>query len=192
MALARRPVGRNLAALRHRVRRAVFAIPAYSLTLVGLTPARLLLGPTDPWPGDADNGRAILDGDFSFAGRTIRTPVPASPPPNSPAPDPFHTLWLPLGMSRQWRAELHAFAWLRDLRVAGGDGARHRARDLVASWIAHHQRWNRLTWRADILAARLCAWLGHYEFLSAGADAAFNNLFFKSLSRQARDRKSVV
>ena len=192
LALAQRPARRNLAALRHRVQTLIFAIPAYSLTLVGLTPARLLLCPGDPWPGDADNGRAILEGHFSFAGRTIRTPVSDGPPPNSAAPDPFHTLWLPLGMGPRWRAELHAFAWLRDLRVAGGDSVRHRARDLVASWIAHHQRWDRLAWRADILAARLSAWLSQYEFLSAGADAAFNNLFFKSLSRQARHLARIV
>ncbi|MEE9251562.1 MAG: heparinase II/III family protein [Alphaproteobacteria bacterium] len=192
LALARRPARQTLGKLCYALGTLIFATPAYPLTLVGRTPTRLRVSPADPWPGDAARGRAVLKGEFTFAGRTLRAAAPEAPPPAVARREAFRTLWLAVGVSPAWRAELHGFSWLRDLRVAGGETARLRARELVACWIDGHDRWHRLAWRPDVLASRLCAWLGHYEFLCADADADFHARFFHSLSRQARHLARVV
>jgi len=81
---------------------------------------------------------------------------------------------------------------LRDLRAVGGDGARRRARELVGGWIASHNRWSHPAWRTDILAARIAAWLGQYEFFCASADDAFRAKFFSSLVKQVRHLTRAV
>ena len=192
LALARRPARQTLGQLCYALGTLFFASPLYSPTLVGRTPTRVRLSPADPWPGDAAHGRAALAGEFTFAARTLRATPPEDLPPDSAPREAFRTVWLARDVGPAWRAELHGFSWLRDLRVAGGEAARHGARELVASWIDANPRWDRLAWRADVLANRLCAWLGHYEFLCASADADFHARFFNSLSRQARHLARVV
>jgi uncharacterized heparinase superfamily protein len=143
----------------------------YRYTLAGRRPTRLERAPTDMWPGDAGRGTAILQGEFAFAGRTLGL----SEPP-----------WDPDGVSRRWRAEAHGFGWIGDLRAVGGDGARMRARELVLDWIKSQSRWQPLTWRPDVLGARIANWLGQSEYLCAGAEEPFRSLFFESLARQSR------
>ena len=68
--------------------------------------------PTNMWPGDADRGGIIVQGDFELAGRAIR---------EAEAP------WLAGGISTDWLATVSTFDWLRDLRTAGSEAARGRA-----------------------------------------------------------------
>ena len=95
--------------LGYALRRPWYGSALYRYTLAGRHPDRLEGAPTDMWPGDAGRGTAILQGEFTFAGRTRRL----SDPP-----------WQPDGVSQRWRAEAHGFGWIGDLRAVGGDGAR--------------------------------------------------------------------
>ena len=95
-----------LARLGYGLKRPVFALPIYRYSLTGATPTALRTTPPDPWPGDASLGAAIIQGVFTFAGRTVSGPRP---------------LWTAAGVEPGWLAELHGFDWLRDLRAAGGN-----------------------------------------------------------------------
>lgn len=155
----------------------IYASPLYRLSLGGRTPEALALAPPDPWPGEAARGSAILNGIFGFNGEVLR----------GGAVD-----WFPSGMSDDWVAALHGFDWLRDLRAVGGDAARRRARELVEDWCLHAQRWHPVAWRPDVLATRLFAWLGQYEFFCASADDTYRQRYLKSVSQQARHLARVL
>ena len=156
---------------RHGIGSLVYASPLYRLTLGGRVPDALALAPPDPWPGDATRGTAILNGIFGFDGEVLRGGAVA---------------WYPAGMSEHWLAALHGFDWLRDLRAVGGDAARRRARELVDDWTSHAFHWHPVAWRPDVLATRLFAWLGHYEFFCASADDAYRQRYLKALTLQGR------
>jgi len=110
----------------------------------------------DPWPGDTSRGSRLVKGELLFCG--LATPL----------------------QPRQWgdgslpplmRAHLHGFTWLRDLRALGTDGGRMRARALVADWLSHPPP-DPLARQPEVVAARLTAWLAHYDFFAASADDA--------------------
>jgi uncharacterized heparinase superfamily protein len=126
---------------------------------------------SDPWPGNAALGEAIIAGSFAFAGQTIRSPSP---------------LWSPVGASPAWLEELHGFGWLRHLRAAGGDAGRRTARELVQRWIEDHRRWSAHAWRPDLTGLRLANWLGQHDFYGASADVAFRALLLVHAGRQAQ------
>ena len=106
-ALRERPPELARARLRYLALQPLFALPLYGWTLAGRTPTALMISPSDPWPGDAAAGQAILHGSFHCAGQRVTHPAP---------------LWQPLGVDRSWCLALHGFDWLRDLRAVGGDG----------------------------------------------------------------------
>lgn len=186
LAVARRPPARNLRAAGQGIKSVYYASPLHELALAGRTPRTLAFVPIDPWPGDAERGRDIIAGHFTFAGRTIAAGMgeaggtPGLPFAGGPA------LWAAPAGGRDWLAELHGFAWVRDLRVAGGEPARAIARALIADWIAYAGRWRRLPWRPDILGARITAWIAGADFIGQGADREFSAAFMRSLTRQAR------
>lgn len=155
----------------------VYPSPLYRLSLIGKTPDALAIVPPDPWPGDPARGTAIIQGRFVFHGETRRGD---------------RSDWFPAGMGAEWLAALHGFEWLRDLRAVGGDAARRRARELVADWLAHGQRWHPVSWRPDTLAARLFAWLGQYEFFCASADDEYRRRYRAAIVRQARHLARVL
>ncbi|MBX6367745.1 MAG: heparinase II/III family protein [Rhodospirillales bacterium] len=145
-----------------------FASPLYRWTLAGRAPATLARRLPVRWPGDVENGRAILGGELRLAGKTIRDPAP---------------LWTPSGASEEFRAELHGFTWLADLIAAGGAAA---ARAFVRRWIEENSQWDALAWRSDVVGARLAAWIAYSDEL--GADASF----VQSVTRQATHLARVV
>jgi len=161
----------------HAVLQPLFGTALYRITLPrrAVQPAGFV--PTDMWPGDSDRGGVIVRGDFELGGSTIRE---------------AYAPWLASGISRGWLAAVSEFGWLRDLRAAGGDAARSRARTLVMRWIDTHGVWHAVAWQPGVLGARIASWLGHYEFLSAGADPAFRAAFLVSLRRQARHLHRVA
>lgn len=172
------PFGR----MRRGARTFVYANPLYHFTLgrllpLGRTPTALAAVPPDPWPGDANRGQALIAGEFSFAGQTVRSLEP---------------LWAPAGVTRGWLAAFHGFDWLHDLRAAGGDAGRRQARALVESWIENNGGWNATTWAPDILGSRIAAWIGLHDFYCASADDAFRARVFDSLGRQTRHLARVL
>ena len=175
--LRERPRELAKARLRYLAFQPLFALPIYGWTLSGRAPMALMIAPSDPWPGDAANGQAILQGTFVCAGQRLTHPAP---------------LWQPLGVDRQWCLALHGFDWLRDLRALGGDAARRGARELVASWLADNDRWNALAWEPAVIGRRLTAWLGHYDFFAVSADIAFRHQLLASMVHQARHLARVL
>ena len=156
----------------YRCKQPLFALPFYSWTLAGAGATQLVFTPTDPWPGDAQAGGETVHGRFDFAGQCLNNPRP---------------FWAPSEASAEWRRALNGFAWLRDLRAAGGDGARRRARELVAQWIEDNaNRWDSLIWSPEVTGRRLTHWLGHYEFYAASAQVDFRHRLLYETSRQAR------
>lgn len=149
----------------------LFALPGYRLSLIGRTPAAPLAAPADPWQGDAERGASVCAGTFVFCG--VARPDGAD-------------LWALAGTPVEWRAVLHEFAWLRDLRALGGDDARQQARRLVADWIDRNRAWSLPAWRSDVLAARLVAWLVHYDTFFASGGDAFQRRMLGSIARQLR------
>jgi uncharacterized heparinase superfamily protein len=170
-ALQRLPASLLLQRLSYLIKTPFYRSPLYGMGRLRSEPGAIRLTPPDPWPGNATRGAAIVHGDFTFAGQSIHNPAPA---------------WAPPGAHRRWLEELHGFEWLRDLRAAGGDAARRRARDLAADWVEAHQRWSALPWRPDLIGARLSAWFGQHDFFWASGDAEFQNRIAASAAAQAR------
>ncbi|MHA1569131.1 MAG: heparinase II/III family protein [Alphaproteobacteria bacterium] len=173
VALARRGGGQ-------RLRDSWYGSSLYQWRLSGRSPARLLLAPRDPWPGDISRGHALLDPALSFAGDR-------PPPGRRTEPDRG-------GHDTDGHIDggPHGFGWLRDLHAAGSDAARARARELVLSWIDRFGRWDALAWRPDIVGRRLAAWIMQYEFFAVGADDQFSARLLDSLCRQARHLHQVA
>lgn len=149
----------------------LFATPIYGLLLSGSAPDRLTIAPTDPWPGDAQIGSALIAGTYGFAGQEVAA---ASPP------------WTSEAVDDAFLDALHGFGWLRDLRAAGGDVARSTARRVIGDWIDRQGRWKALSWRPDIAGMRLSMWLGTYDFHAASADDAYRARLLASATKQAR------
>jgi uncharacterized heparinase superfamily protein len=166
-----------LARLGYALRRPLFALPEAPWHRRGTPPAAAALVPPDPWPGNAQRGGAILDDSFHFLGRSLRRPAP---------------LWNPVGVERPWLEALHGFSWLRDLRAAGGDNARRKARALTADWIAANATWSPVAWHPVVLGCRLAHWFSQYEFFAASADVAFRQRLLAAAARQARHLAGVL
>ncbi len=122
------------------------------------------------WPEDRPAADAIVEGVFLLGGR--RLPLGRVP-------------WT--AVSGGNAAEmLHGFAWLADLRAAGTEEARARARELVDGWIELNAHWSTPAWRPDVLGRRLTAWFAASDFVLAGADEGFRRRFLLSATVQAR------
>ena len=65
--------------------------------------------------------------------------------------------WAPAGASRNWQYAMHSFAWLRDLKVLGGDHARRQARKWVGSWVEKYRHWDAIAWDPVVMGQRLTA-----------------------------------
>lgn len=162
---------RPLQKLGETARYLTFSNPLSGLALAAMkVPERLRAVPPDPWPGDAKRGRDMIAGVFSFAGQTIARE---------------DLSWNPAGALAEWKSGLHSFEWLRDLRSVGGERARRMAREMVASWIAQHQKYDAFAWRPDLVGLRIKAWISFHDFFCASADDEFRRNYFSSLMRQA-------
>lgn len=142
---------------------------------MGRIPDAPALSVRDPWPGDAARGARILKGEIECAG-AVHALKPGA--------------WSDTAGPEPMRVLAHGFTWLRDLRALGTDGARTRARALVADWIATAARGRRaidpIADRPDVAGARITAWLGQYDFFVASADDAFRASVMARLVTDAR------
>lgn len=156
--------------LRTNAGRVAYGSFLYNWSLSGETPRRLLVKPSDPWPGDAERGRWLCGVLFSV---------------DSEEQLAEGDEWSPEagGMSAE---ALHTFEWLRDLRAMGRDAARQKARILVESWIDRYQNWDEKAWAPDLAGRRLAIWIALYDFFGESGGDDFQEKFFDSLSRQAR------
>lgn len=142
----------------------------YAATLGSRSSGELAALPSDLWPADERNGMALLHGEFRCGAELVRNPKPLS---NA------------VGVSRAWQEWMAAFAWLDDLRALGGPATRQTARQLTLAWFAETAAYDSLTWRADLLGARLRRCLTNAAFLEVNSDALFRAHLLRSLNRQA-------
>jgi len=177
-ALLAAPPGLTVRRALYRLKTPLYRNPLYRFTLPARSTGSVTSTGPDPWPGSAARGSALIQGVFTFAGQTIQDPRP---------------LWYPPGASPHWLAELHGFAWLRDLRAAGGDNGRRTARELVGRWIEENgRRWTPLAWRPDIIGRRLASWIAQHDFYGPSADTAFRSRLLVSAGQQAAHLARVL
>ena len=139
----------------------------------------LLHRPLDLVPGVAGRGAALAQGVYDFGGQVVRA---------GDAGKQSETPWRHNGAGEHWLAELHGFAWLRDLYAAGTADAAERGRAMVLDWLRRHRTIENAvaaTWGPEALGRRLSAWLAHSAFLLQGADDEFARRFHKALELQA-------
>ena len=143
----------------------------YRHTLIGRVPTELKLRIAQRWPGDASRGAAIAGGEIELAGELVRHPSPR---------------WFPPSAGPEWFAAWHGFGWIADLTTAGGT-ARDAASDLVRSWLRENAGWHDVTWRADVLATRIFAWIGHFdEIVKRDQDQTLRRAMLTSIAAQLR------
>ncbi len=137
-----------------------------------------LVATRDPWPGSPARGARLMRGELDLGSASI---------PLAPGGWPGLAAERPGGASIDpaVRAAVHGFGWLRDLRAIGTDGARLRARALVGEWIARPPADPALR-TAPVVAARIAAWLGHYDFFAASAADEFRVAMMRRLVLDGR------
>jgi uncharacterized heparinase superfamily protein len=148
----------------------------------GFKPVRVPDAPArsfrDLWPGDAGRGARLMRGEFEALGAVRGL-------------DPTHegdAGWEENAGPLAWRAAAHGFVWLRDLRALGTDAARTRARDLTEDWLSRGGNRD-MAMAPEVAAARISAWLGHWDFLAATAEDGFRR---RLLTRLALDARSLA
>jgi uncharacterized heparinase superfamily protein len=176
-ALARLPRDQALGRLTYALKRPFYGLSLMRLLPAAPGPAAPCMTPTDPWPGNAARGAAIVKDAFTLAGQTVHPPAP---------------YWSPMGVDPVWFEALNGFAWLRDLRAAGGDQPRRKARSLVSDWMDRHRAWDSRAWAPAVTGRRIGHWLGHYDFFGATAEIEFQQRLLAHLGRQARHLARVL
>lgn len=130
----------------------------------------------DLWPGNATVGEKLVRNRTEFEGVSRSLQSNVWDDPTWPA------------AYRRW---LQSFCWLQDLRELGAESARIKARTLVSHWIRQPAA-ERAVIDPSITGARLCAWLGCYEFFAASADDTFRQHLMASLMMEARSIMALM
>ena len=158
--LAVRQIGRAVLAR-------LYASPLYRWRLRGTEPERLLIAPQDLRAADPTRATELVEGRFSFAGKTLDlasvSPFAINPP--SPA----------------WGEMLHGFAWLRHLRAADSAAGRRTARQLVGDYVRSGAHLRRAALDPAVAARRVLSWLAQAPLALDGADRGFHRAFLRSL-----------
>lgn len=162
------------------IRNLSYASSAYRLSLSGRIPNRLLRQPVDLTPGDAERGKALLDGVYQFAGQVV----------HAEAEDGDASVALPPWRYRKagdyWLRGLQDFGWLRDLKAVATQDAQAHAQALVGDWMENHTSIEAVAWRPEFVGLRLSAWLSHADFILKDAGEAFTRRFYQNLALHLR------
>ncbi len=126
----------------------------------------------DNWLGDPHQGQKIFNGQFEFFSEELNALE--------------HLFWRHPGSCEVFRARLHGFEWLKDLRALPIPQARGVARRYISDWIEANQTWHPTVWSQEVTGARVCAWVGLFNFFGSSADADFLSVFQKSMSQHMR------
>lgn len=160
----------------------VFRSRLYKLALMGRGPTKLLALPPDyeergVTPGDRERGAAIVAGRFDLGGTAHQL-----------GESPWSADWL----SEDEGIELHRFGWLGDLAALRTEEARQAAENLFERWDEKFGSFTPVSWRADVLAARIVHCLSHFPVLFEGSDGPFHIRFLDCLARQIRHLRRVA
>ncbi|WP_182087237.1 heparinase II/III family protein [Aureimonas sp. ME7] len=95
--------------------------------------------------------------------------------------------------ARPWRAELHAFGWLRHFTRAGDALSAEHVRALVGDWLRLKRRQRTgLAYEHEVAARRVISWIAHAPTILSGADAAFVDRFARGLSAEVRQLRRMA
>lgn len=159
------------------LRRTMARLPTIGLARLPDAPLPVV---RDLWPGDATRGAALLRGELDLGGMPQHFTAASFADPQA---------------SASLQAAAHGFVWLRDLRALGTDAARQLARALAAAWMqtdARARDASGISARPDIIASRLAAWLGHYDFFAASADDSFRTALMARIVADARTLSALL
>ena len=149
------------------LRQLYFNNPIYTWRLSRIGARDIKTPVSDPWPGEIEVGRDIINGKIVGLNFCDRQSVWEIKPKD------------PLSFE-----SLHGFTWLRHLRAQGGGEARQIARKLVSDWLNSFGNWHSTVWRGDILGERISSWLGMFDFFCESGSDDFRNLVLESISKQ--------
>jgi uncharacterized heparinase superfamily protein len=161
-------------------RSVLFGSAPYYLSLWGLAPAEPAVALNDPWPGDAERGKALLAGEFRLAGATLRGETPPWTADVLNRATPPHDVL----------AALHSFSWLDDIAALGAPEGWKKAAAWTTDWLERCDAWDHIAWRTDVTGDRLFAWLVHWSRLTA--DATLRQRLMASIARQMRHLDRVA
>jgi len=148
----------------------------YHLSLMGPAPAAIAIAMDEAWPGDAAAGARLAAGSFRFAGEVQAGSLPPWTAPLRP----------------EFLASLHGFAWLADLAALDQRG-RAAARRWTADWLERCDGWDPVSWRADVMGARLTAWVAHWHTLvGRNGESGLGRGLLASMARQSRHLARVA
>jgi uncharacterized heparinase superfamily protein len=153
----------------------------YALTLGRGSPRSFFAVAPDPWPGDAVVGLRLVVGELMAHGQVGPVAAGGDDPP-----------WRRDGASTLWLDSLNGFGWLRDLRDCGDPSAAALAVRLIDDWSEREWRWSPVTWKREVLAARMVNWIRHYDWLATAADPGFPARFVFALGRQRAHLRRVM
>jgi len=148
--------------LRRRVQSVTYGSPIYKMMLdQGPLPEGLRLSVPDVWPGDSKRGQALI----------------------SNQPGLFDNDYLDSDLRRIC---MLTHDGLRDLRAVGTEMARRKAVSLIHEWIEEQDQWDEEGWAPGVLGARLCNWIGFYDFFAPAISHDFMKILILSMVRQLR------
>ncbi len=157
------PAVKLMGKVKRGVQNVAYGNPLYQKILAaGDTPAQLHFTPSDPWPGDANAGMALLTEQTSMFNLAEDSSV------HNAAPT------------------------LRNLRAVGTDAARDMCVRLIDNWLEQFDGWHEDEWMPENLGARIAAWIGFYEFYAPVAPADFTQQLVTSLHRQWRHLERTI
>jgi uncharacterized heparinase superfamily protein len=146
--------------------------PPHRWILARGRPEGLAAIPRDLRPANLSAGRQILAGAFVLGGETMAPGVRGDP-------------WNRASPSRRFAVALHRFCWMRDLLVAGPEGASEGLR-LTLEWSRVFGRWNAFAWNSEVLERRVFNLACAARALCARASDAEAARITHDLCRQAR------
>jgi uncharacterized heparinase superfamily protein len=138
----------------------------------GKPPLRLVGVARDHVTGFKARGEQLLAGDFLSGGEAV----------------PLAGLdWATIDPSSPLGAEIHGFAWLRDLASAA---TRERgaplAEDVVGRWLLAHGAKVDPAWAPALWGERLLFWLAYAPYLLSRRDAEYRSALLNTMARGAR------
>ena len=144
----------------------------------------------DLWPGDPALGARLMKGELLYRG-VIHPLVPGGWSQSYDESQGGAQRGSAARAAPLLRAHAQGFTWLRDLRALGTDGARLRARTLVADWLARPAV-DALARAPDVVGSRVAAWLAHFDFFAASADDIFKQRLMTRLMIDARSLAAMM
>jgi len=157
-------------------RSVLYGSALYHLSLLGPAPTAIAIALEEAWPGDAAAGERLAAGSFRFAGEMQAGPLPPWTAPVRP----------------EFLASLHSFAWLADLAALDERG-RATARRWTVDWLERCDGWDAIAWRADVMGARLTAWVAHWRMLvGRHGESDLGRVLLASMARQSRHLARVA